>query len=328
MRLPGLKTMVQSGRRLRSRFALGGLILGYHRVAEASASAYGMCVSPAHFAEQLEVVHRHCRPVSLMKLINGLDDGSLPTRAVALTFDDGYADVLDQAMPLLEYYAIPAAVFVITGCLGHEFWWDELAHALIWAKRPTGRLRLRVGGETVAWPLDVSLVGKEERPENRSRLLLELYRRLLPLASAERCCILAQVREWAGGPPVAHTTGRSLTAAEVQQLASGLVDIGAHTVSHPLLAALSIALQRSEIHDGKRALEALLGRPVTGFSYPNGSASPMTRALVQEAGFRHACGSQPDVARRSSHRYQLPRFWVPDCDGDDFARWLHPWLPG
>jgi len=328
MRLPGLKTLVQSGRWLRSRFGLGGLILGYHRVAEASASAYGMCVSPAHFAEQLEGVHRYCRPVSLVELVNGLDDGNLPPRAVALTFDDGYADVLDQARPWLEYHAVPATVFVITGCLGHEFWWDELAHALIWAKRPTGRLRLRVGGETVAWALDDSLVGKEERPGNRSRLVSELYRRLLPLASAERCRILAQVREWAGDPPVAQATARSLTAAEVQQLAGGLVDIGAHTVSHPLLAALPIALQRSEIHDGKRTLEALLGRPVTGFSYPNGSASPTTRALVQEAGFRNACGNQPDVARRSSHRYQLPRFWVPDGDGDAFARWLHPWLRG
>jgi peptidoglycan/xylan/chitin deacetylase (PgdA/CDA1 family) len=247
---------------------------------------------------------------------------------VALTFDDGYADVLDQARLWLEYYAVPATVFIITGCLGNQFWWDELAQALIWAKRPTGQLRLRVGGETVAWAPDDSSVGEEERLGNRSRLVSELYRRLLPLASAERCRILAQVREWAGDPPVAPATGRSLTAAEVQQLAGDLMDIGAHSVSHPILAALPIALQRSEIQDSKRALEALLGRPVMGFSYPNGSASPETRALVQEAGFRYACGSQPDVARGSSHRYELPRFWVPDCDGDGFARWLSPWLRG
>lgn len=326
MRLPGLRTLVQSGRWLWSRFAPGGIILGYHRVAEADASAHGMCVSPAHFAEHLDVIRRHGHPVSLLELVDGLDDGSLPPRAVALTFDDGYADVLERAWPLLERHAIPATVFVITGCLGQTFWWDELAHAVNCAKPSAGRLSLRVGGVTVMWLPDDSRDGRGKHLRDRARLVSELHRRLLPLALDDRRRILARVREWAGDPPGTPETGRSLTAAEVQQLAGGLVDIGAHTVSHPLLANQPIALQCAEIRDGKRALEALLGRPVTAFSFPNGSASPTTRALVEEAGFRYACGSQPDVARRNSHRHHLPRFWVPDCDGDAFARWLRPWL--
>ncbi len=328
MRLPGLKRLVQSGRWLRSRLELGGLILGYHRVAEAGASAYGLCVSPANFAEQIEVLHRHCRPVSVLGLAEGLDDGSLPPRAVAVTFDDGYADVLDKARPWLERYGVPATVFVVTGRLGHKFWWDELADALMGSKPPKEHLHLRVGGETVVWELDDPSVGQDGPPEDRSRLASDLYRRLLPLAPEEQCRVLSQIQAWAGDSSVAPETGRSLTSAEVQQLAGDLVDIGAHTVTHPLLAAQPTALQRSEIRDSKSALEALLDRPIIGFSYPNGSTSPTTRALVREAGFSYACGSQPDVARRSSHRYQLPRFWVPDFDGEAFGRWLHPWLRG
>jgi peptidoglycan/xylan/chitin deacetylase (PgdA/CDA1 family) len=324
MRLPGLKTLVQSGRWLRSRFALGGLILGYHRVAAAGVGAHGLRVSPEHFAEQLAVVKQLCQPVSLAQLVNGLFNGNLPRRAVALTFDDGYADILHQARPWLDYYAVPATVFVVTGSLGNTFWWDDLAHTLLRARRPASSLRLNIGGET--WTLDASRGGRDDRPDHRNRLASYLYQRLLPLSASERCHILAQVRQWAGDPPATPDMGRSLTGVEVQQLSDDLVDIGVHTVSHPPLATQPVALQRSEIYDSKTVLEALLSRPVSAFSYPNGSASPSTRALVQAAGFQYACSSQPDVARRSSHRYQLPRFWVPDCDGDAFARWLRPWL--
>ncbi len=252
MRLPGLKTLVRTGRWLRSRFTPHGLILGYHRVAEAGACAPGMSVSPAHLAEQLDVVRRHCRPVSLNELVHGLAEENLPPQAVAVTFDDGYAEVLQRAKPLLESYGIPATAFVVTGRLGRAFAWDDPAQA----------------------------------------------------------------------------DARSLAADEIRQLANGLVEIGAHTVNHLRLAAQPMTVQRSEIQESKRVLEALLGRPVIAFSYPHGSASPETRALVQAAGFHYACASQPDVARRGSHHYHLPRLWVPDVDGHRFARWLQPWLQG
>jgi peptidoglycan/xylan/chitin deacetylase (PgdA/CDA1 family) len=328
MRLLGLKSVVQFGRWLRSRFKRGGLILGYHRVADPLASAYDMCVSPAHFAEQLEVIRRCCQPLSLTELVNQLDDGSLPARAVALTFDDGYADVLVHALPRLQHHTIPATVFVVTGCLGQAFWWDELAHALLRVKPPGGQLRLQISGEAVSWMLDYSSATRDDQPGNIRRLVAEIYRRLLPLAPAERNSVLSQIRKWSGNSPAESASSRSLTAAEVRQLASAQIEIGTHTVTHPVLAALPISFQRSEIQGSKDALEDLLGRPIAGFSYPNGSTSPTTQALVQEAGFGHACGSQPDVALRSSHRHALPRFWVPDCDGDSFARWLGVWQRG
>ena len=108
----------------------------------------------------------------------------------------------------------------------------------------------------------------------------------------------------------------------------GLIDIGAHSVTHPLLANLDPAAQREEIHAGKTHLEALLGWPVTHFSYPNGSFSRTTRDLVRDSGFRCACTSRRDVTRQSSDPFKLPRFWVENRNGKAFARWLRWWLNG
>lgn len=256
MRLPGYKRVRQSARWLRSRFTTGGLILGYHRVADVGCDSLGMSVSVHHFAEQLAVLCRLAWPIPLQLLVDGLQNGRLPRRAVALTFDDGYADLLYQAQPLLEQYGIPATVFVVSGSLGRRFAWDETAVA-------------GAGAESV----------------------------------------------------------RALSRDELVRLAgSGLITIGAHSVTHPELATRSAAEQRFEIQQSKVELEALLQRPVTGFSYPHGSASVTASRLVREAGYHYACGSATDVARPGSNQFLLPRFWVADWDGARFARWLTAWL--
>jgi peptidoglycan/xylan/chitin deacetylase (PgdA/CDA1 family) len=124
MKVPGAKSLRRTGRWLRSRLWPGALILGYHRVADAGSDPRGMCVSPRHFEQHLEVIRRVAFPVTLDELVRGLP-GELPPRALALTFDDGYADVLQRAQPLLELYQLPASVFVVTGCVGSRFPWDE-----------------------------------------------------------------------------------------------------------------------------------------------------------------------------------------------------------
>ncbi len=261
MRIPGLKILQRSARWLRSRFTHGALILGYHRVADVAHDPHLMCVSPQHFAAQLEALRRFAHTVSLQELVLGLQNGALPRRAVALTFDDGYADVLYHAWPLLERYEIPATVFVVSGCLGREFWWDESA------------------------------------------------------------------RDKAGIASSSQQHGRALTADEVIQLARyNLVEIGSHSVTHPKLATRPVDEQRSEIQQSKAYLEELLGRPVTSFSYPHGSVSDGTRNIVRETGYRCACASFNDVVYRGSDPFRLPRFWVPDWDGDRFGRWLRWWL--
>jgi peptidoglycan/xylan/chitin deacetylase (PgdA/CDA1 family) len=111
----------------------------------------------------------------------------------------------------------------------------------------------------------------------------------------------------------------------------GLVEIGAHTVTHPVLSDLSEADQRREVRQSRAELEALLGRPVRLFAYPFGQRDHYTAGTVKavrEAGFALACSTLPGCVRRRTSRFALPRFTVLDWDGDEFAKALAGWARG
>ncbi|HET9531812.1 MAG TPA: polysaccharide deacetylase family protein, partial [Blastocatellia bacterium] len=126
--MKGLEKLLGSARLLRKRLDRRAVILMYHRVAEVRSDPWSLCVTPQHFAEHMEILRRHARPISLRELTGALREGSVPRRSVVVTFDDGYLDNLKNARPLLERYDIPATFFIATGYLGgeREFWWDEL----------------------------------------------------------------------------------------------------------------------------------------------------------------------------------------------------------
>jgi len=143
-----MQRLRQAARRLKYRFASHALILMYHRVTELPNDPYLLAVTPKHFAEQLEVIRRYGVPMPLRQMVEALQNGKVPKRAVVVTFDDGYADNLHQAKPLLERYEIPATVFVTAGQVGsrREFWWDELDRLLLQAGTLPARLQLNLNG--------------------------------------------------------------------------------------------------------------------------------------------------------------------------------------
>ena len=108
MRPRGWKTARGAARWLRSRTGERALILGYHRIASPISDPWGLCVAPERFEQQLEAIRHHARPVSLPDLRQALVDGAPLETAVAVTFDDGYADLLTEALPLLESHRVPA----------------------------------------------------------------------------------------------------------------------------------------------------------------------------------------------------------------------------
>lgn len=325
MRLPGMKRLKLLARWVRSRVVNGALILGYHRVVDTPQDPYGITVSPQNFAEQLEALRQYANLVPLQELVQTLEDGSLPRRAVVVTFDDGYADNLYCAKPLLERHQIPATVFVATGQIGREFWWDELEYRILSSTEWPGVLSLEITEGSYTWvPAEV---GPRQASRSRRHIAQSIYRSLACLFPTEREAAIAELWARLGKVPEDRPSRRALTGDELIDLTGGgLVDIGAHTVTHPMLARLPISVQRQEIQESKVSLERILGRPITSFSYPNGSSSSETRAFVQEAGFHCACGSHNDVGRRGSDLFHLPRFWIPDWDGKAFSRWLRLWL--
>jgi peptidoglycan/xylan/chitin deacetylase (PgdA/CDA1 family) len=307
MRIPGIKTAKAFSRWVQARVFGGAMILGYHRVAEVDSDEYEVCVRPDYFAEQMEMVSKTARPISLSKLIKQLKEGSLQPNVTAVTFDDGYADNLYQAKPILEKYQIPATIFICSGYAGKEFWWDELERLVISSKADPGVLRLRVAEKLFQWRQPIVSPGSED-PINwtiRRRFRQALYRFLLPLEVEERDLAMETVRCWASFPSHDSPTHRAMNHAELLHLAEGgLIEIGSHTRNHPMLPHLSLKRQMDEIMLGKQDLEEVLGQPVLGFAYP----------------------SLHDVIRQSSDRFALTRFWQKDVDGERFMRNLNLWM--
>src|SRR5438045_9462568 len=106
----------------------------YHRIADAAheSDPWGLCVSPARFAEQLAVLRECGTPLTLRSLVREHERGDVPSGGIVVTFDDGYADNLHAAKPLLERFDVPATVFVTSGQIAKdgEFWWDGLERPL------------------------------------------------------------------------------------------------------------------------------------------------------------------------------------------------------
>lgn len=328
MRIPGKRRLQGSVRWLRSRFVNGALILGYHRVAQVTRDPFGLCVSPEHFRQHLEALCQYAQPVRLQTVAEGLSGKGWPRRSAVLTFDDGYADLL-QVKPLLADYQVPATVFVTSGSMGDTFWWDELER-IIWSADPlSGQPLWHADDSAWRWaPQGMDLrVQANDWTDGRLRMLQALYRALSPLSPMEREQAMDQLRDWAGLGEKDSPISRAMTDRELMELADGdWIEVGSHSVTHSSLADLPLSEQEKEIERSKAHLEALLGRPVAAFSYPNGSCSAATRHLVRDGGYAYACASHNDVVWRHSDRFILPRFWIPDWDGTTFGQWLKRWL--
>jgi peptidoglycan/xylan/chitin deacetylase (PgdA/CDA1 family) len=321
MRIPGLKTARKTVLWMKSKIIPGALVLGYHRIAEAENDSFYNCISPIHFEQQMEVLHKHANPINLDALVAYIKDGEAPPKTVCVTIDDGYADALYNAKPILEKYEIPATVFVTTGNLGGEFWWDELERYTLQAPDNAGLLRLRKDKLNLEWDFN------HKDPAKRASQIISIADFLRPLDETIRQQMLYKIKEWSrysNGelPPV-----RSMTPTELVSLMEGtLLQIGSHTVTHPMLSKLSKQERWYEINQSKQDLEEILSKPVLGLSYPNGCFEKGDPELVLKSGYRYACVSKNGMVRSNSDRFQLPRFWIHDIDGDSFYRWLKEWV--
>ena len=338
----GVEGLWRAARWPRSRSEDKALILCYHRIAEPPSDPWHLAVTPRNFAEHLEVLRHHAHPIRLQQLSQSLLDGDLPDRSVVVTFDDGYADNLYNAKPLLERYDIPATVFVVTGYIGdeREFWWDELERLFLQPGALPERFSLNVNGSTYHWELDDAVDYSEEafrrhrrwRPGKKVRssyhsLYDSLWKLLRPMTEGERQRVLHELWGWAGAEEIVRPSHRPLSLKEVIALSQGgLVEVGAHTATHPALRKLPEASQRDEISGSKVRLEEILNCPVPSFSYPYGNLSEQTVGIVREAGFSCACSTQADVVRLSTERFQLPRLEVRDWNGEEFAGQLSRWF--
>jgi len=305
-------------------------ILAYHRVADVPLDPQQLCVTPERFEEHLRVLVRDYRPVSLQRLADQLEAGrSAPRRSVVLTIDDGYADNLLNARPLLQRYGIPATVFVTSDHVGtgKEIYTSTLIRVMLLSESLPEELVLSVDGENHRWRVPPDADG-------RMKVHDELRTLLASTDSREREGLAGRLLDWAQMPREPRPDYRMLTVDELRELAAdGLVEIGAHTQTHPRLSSLGWSDQIREITGSREVLEAMLGRPVTAFAYPYGCRGDYNAdsvAAAREAGFRVACSVFTGLVTRWTDRWQLPRYTVRNWDGgrfEQFARWMFSLCP-
>lgn len=303
--------------RLLGRYAesTSALILTYHQISEPTGfDPFHLRVSPGHFAVQLDHLKARYRVVPLAELVRQVSESRIAAPGqVAITFDDGYGDNLRFALPALERAGLPATFFLTTAYLdsGNPFWWDEL-RAIV--------------EQEEAWDLsDLDrLPGGARLGKTGDRLALyhQLHRVLQPLTDDGRRAELDQFRSRlrvAGRP---QTDDRPLRWAEVKALVTAGHEVGSHTVTHPVLSALSPDQADAELIGSKQVIEAHMGYPVVSVAYPYGRPEAIGEVGVQaakRAGYRCGVTTVQGTVRRGSDRFLLTRVHVGDWEQDRFT---------
>lgn len=274
-------------------------ILIYHRILDDSDPMRPDATTVETFSWHMKMLRDHFNPLSLSEAVQRLQAGTLPPRAVCVSFDDGYADNLELALPVLQAHAIPATVFVATAYLdGGRMWNDTLLETV--RSYDSASLSLPEWG-LKELPLDSG--------ESRFEAARAVIRAVKHLDFDERESFTQTFSKRATSLP----SDLMLTTTQLQALANHpLISIGAHTHRHPILATLNDAQSREEILTSKDILEDKLGRSVSGFAYPNGRPEQDFNAwhpdLVAELGFDFAVTTKVGVGVQGSDTFQLPRF--------------------
>ena len=275
-------------------------ILIFHRVLPTPDPLFPGEVDAARFDRMMAVVARAFRVLPLAQAVRSLGQACLPRRSLAITFDDGYADNQEVALPILQRHALPATFFVATGFLdGGRMWNDTVIECI----RHTTRASINVDELGVT---DLPTVSVAERRAAIDRLIpLIKYKDL-----AGRQQMMAALHKACGSPALSETL--MMRSGQVRSLHASGMEIGAHTVNHPILTALPESEARCELQQGRDRLQDLTQAPVLTLAYPNGRpGTDYDRrhvGMARDLGFQQAVSTAVGVASAGDDVYQLPRF--------------------
>lgn len=326
-----------------NRFVHGPRVLVYHRVTSLTSDPQWLAVRPGNFASQLEVLSQEANVVPLDELRRLQKSGRIPRRTVAITFDDGYADNLLEAAPLLTATKLSATVFVSACVEPREFYWDELDRLILLGSGLPSAFTLEVAGVRHEFVIeDEANDGSSHLSAQhfwnatmpaltcRQKCYLRLCALLKPLDDPDRQAALERLRATLGATGLVRPSHRRLSVQELRQLAATPgISIGAHTVTHAMLSRLPLRRKEEEIRHSKELLEQALASPVSSFAYPYGSRKDFDAEsvdLVRGSGFAYACANYSGVIKAGTDPFRLPRELVRDWTGPEFRARLRRWL--
>jgi len=276
------------------------LVLGWHNVESTWLFPSRPGAGPQGLERQLRFLRRYTNVMDLREALAALATGRpLPARAVAITFDDGYRDQLELAVPMLERLGLPATFFLIPGLLSRAVrpWWELIAWAFLRASRDA------VTWEGTVWPLRSAV--------ERRTSLLAVAEQLKRRGGASRDAALEELTALLapGGDPADDKMFLDWDGA--RRLARGRLTIASHTFYH---AILSQENEQTQLHDlllSRQQLEQELEIKVDLLAYPNGRLGDYddtTMTAARRAGYTHAITTLPGWNRPSTPPYEVLRF--------------------
>ncbi|CAN7620731.1 polysaccharide deacetylase family protein [Massilia sp. LjRoot122] len=292
-------------------------VINYHRVLKDPHPLLPSEPDVETFHWQMALLARCFNVLPLREALARIDTNDLPPRSVCITFDDGYSAVHDLALPILRKFELPATVFVTSGHLGHNMMWNDRIMEAVQVL-PMERL-------------DLSEFGLSDYPlrtlSERRATLAALTEQSKYLPAFKRRELVKQLELMTKDHPV---PGQMLTPNMVRVLDRHGIEIGAHTVTHPILTSLDDESAEKEISVSKQELEAILDKPVQLFAYPNGKVGKDYDArhveMVRRAGFTAAFTTAIGAITKEQDRFQLPRSrpWdrTPFMFGLRLLRWM------
>lgn len=294
-------------------------IVNYHRILPAPDPLLHSEPVVDIFRWQMELLASCFNVLPLHDAVQMLQTERMPPRAVAITFDDGYRSTHDLALPILREFGLPATVFVTTGHMEKGSMWNDI---ILEATRrlPDGELELHDIG-CGSYPLYTTA--------DRQHTALALTERSKYLPPPERAQLRHKLEALAGGTLEQELM---LTRDMVRALSQNNIEIGGHTITHPILTRIDDDAARAEIVGNKQQLEAILGKRLRLFAYPNGKQGVDFDArharMVRDAGYAAAFTTAVGAATRHSDLYEIPRSRPWDSHPLMFAGRLLQWLSG
>lgn len=290
-------------------------ILIYHRVRPAHDALRPAEVDAARFSAHMRALARTFRVLPLEEAAVRLQNATLPSRAACISFDDGYLDNVEVALPILRALSLPATFFIASGFLNGTLMWNDVIIESV---------RQAVGPMLDLTTLGLGIYGIATTAA-RCETLRALVDHAKYLSDPQRQVFTQRVRELCGAEQLPTLM---MSAHDVRRLYDAGMGIGAHTRSHPILTRLSAQAARDEINQGRADLEAIIGTVVNLFAYPNGKPGIDYSAehvhMIEQTGFLAAVSTSWGSATCRSDRFQLPRFTPWDMQPWRFSlRLLH-----